>query len=100
MYALSEGVLKLVDRDDKEFFVKHYQTKTLGEFLKQKYKRTDMDPNRNNHDLDYFFRQNKVTKEKIEYVKKKIGIDVMSNPDYWDIKNKYYSDNEINANKS
>ena len=97
---LSLEIFKLENRDDKEFFVKHYQTKTLGEFLKQKYKRTDLDSRKNNNDLDYFFMQNKVTKEKIEYVKKKTGIDIMNDYDYWDIKDKYNSDNNINTKKN
>ena len=70
----------------KEFFVKHYQTKTLGEFLKQKFKRTDIDPSRGPLSLNYFFRQNKVTKEKIEFIKNKIGIDIMNNPEYESIR--------------
>ena len=85
---LSLEVMVLKYRDDKEFFLKHYQAKTLGEFLKQKYNLTDNDPSRGNHDLDYFFGRNKVTKAKIEFIKNKIGIDIMNNPKYKKIRYK------------
>ena len=88
-------VVILDNRDDKEFFLKHYQTKTIGEFLKQKYNRRFREANRKPPDLNYFFRQNKVTKEKIEYVKNKTGVDIMNDPRYSNIKMKYYSDNNI-----
>ena len=95
IYPLSLEIFKLDNRDDKEFFLKHYQTKTIGEFLKQKYDRSDMDPNKGNNDLNYFFRQNKITKEKIDYVKNKIGVDVLNDPKYWAISQSYKSYNKI-----
>ena len=56
-------------------WINHYPTKTIGEYIKQKYKRGG--PNKNPHRYanwqNYFFRTNKKTDEKIEYAKKLIN---------------------------
>lgn len=54
-------------------YINHYQTKTLSEFLRQKYHRGDAMFEKNKIDLRYFWEINKKTLEKIEYLKK-LGI--------------------------
>jgi hypothetical protein len=54
-------------------WVNHYRTKTIGEFIRQKYFRGG--PNRNNvkyRNLRYFFETNKKTDEKVAYAEKLI----------------------------
>ena len=55
-------------------YLNHYMTKSLSEFIKQKMNRTDAVYG-NNIDISYYWRINKKTKEKIDYLKS-IGIKV------------------------
>lgn len=55
-------------------YLNHYMTKTLSEFIKQKLYRTDAVYG-DRLKLDYFWRINKKTNDKIRYLKK-LGIDV------------------------
>lgn len=93
--VITEDTSMLYDRDDKDVFIKHYQTKTLGEFLKQKYNRTDLDYNRPANGLDYFFRQNSYTKKKGDYVFKKTGINITDDIVYWTVLEENYIEKEI-----
>lgn len=55
-------------------YLRHYSTKTVGEWIKNKMKRGIPDRSEDNWrnilNLDFFFRFNKKTKEKIEYAEK------------------------------
>ena len=55
-------------------YIRHYSTKTIGEWIKNKMKRGFPDRSEDNWknilNLDFFFRFNKKTKEKIEYAEK------------------------------
>ena len=58
---------------NKVAWLNHYRTKTIGEYVRQKYFRGG--PNRNNvryHRLSYFFETNEKTPEKVEYAEKLI----------------------------
>ena len=68
--------------DEKEAYIKHYQTKTLGEFINQKFNRTDLDYHRSANSLNYYFRQNSLNKEKINFVYEKTGINILNDPSY------------------
>lgn len=54
-------------------FIKHFYTKTLEEYVKNKIKRKSVSTNKDIYNLDKFFKYNKKTKEKIDYLKS-IGI--------------------------
>ena len=59
---------------NKVAWLNHYRTKTIGEYVRQKYFRGG--PNRNNvryHRLSYFFETNEKTPEKVEYAEKLIN---------------------------
>jgi hypothetical protein len=55
-------------------YIRHYTTKTIGEWVRNKMRRGIPDRSReswrNRLNLDFFFRYNKKTKEKLAYVKK------------------------------
>lgn len=55
-------------------YLNHYMTKSLSEFVRQKMNRTDAVYG-NNIDMSYYWRINKKTKEKIDYLKS-LGINV------------------------
>lgn len=54
-------------------YLHHYMTKTLSEFINQKLNRNDAVYN-TSIKLDYFWRINKKTKEKLDYIEQKLGI--------------------------
>ena len=59
------------DYENETVFINHYRTKTLKEFLEQKYGRTCCDTGGFvTLDMSYFFSMNKNTPEKQEYIKK------------------------------
>lgn len=61
----------ILDYKDETIFLNHYRTKTLKEFLNQKFGRTDCDRcSFSTINLSYFFAMNKNTPEKQEYIKK------------------------------
>ena len=64
---------------EKEYaYLKHYNTKTIEEFinkiLKGRANNFDSGPNYINSFLNHFFRINKKTKEKLDYIKKRLNI--------------------------
>lgn len=56
-------------------FINHYMTKTLDEFLNQKFNRSDVMFAQKTTKLDYYIKINSWTKEKEEYLKKWINND-------------------------
>lgn len=54
----------------------HYRTKTLSEFMKQKYGRGDAIYSKININLDYYFITNKKTPEKLAWLKENYGIEL------------------------
>ncbi len=56
------------DYSEETIYLNHYMTKTLDEFIKQKLNRNDAVFNRNLK-LDYFWRINEKTEDKIQYLK-------------------------------
>jgi len=75
---------KNVDKRYEDAYLAHYMTKTLDEFINQKFKRIE-----HNYDnatnlmsqeepfkrFEYFFNINKPTSEKLGYIKKKLNVD-------------------------
>jgi len=57
------------DYSHENVFMNHYMTKTISEFVKQKMNRTDAVYGKRQLDLDYFWRINKKTKEKLDWLK-------------------------------
>lgn len=55
--------------ENETIFVNHYMTKTLSEFIKQKLNRGDAVWSKRSIDLDYFWRINKKTQDKLDYLK-------------------------------
>lgn len=51
-------------------YIRHYQTKTLKEFLDYKLDRSDAEYEHSNIDIGYFFSINQETKEKKEYIER------------------------------
>ena len=53
----------------------HYPTKTIGEYIRQKYNRGGPNGNPKRYDNweNYFFRTNRKTQEKIDYANKLIN---------------------------
>lgn len=51
-------------------YIKHYYSKTIDEFYRFKYKRGCPDIDKNPYTFDRFFKINKKTPEKLEYIKK------------------------------
>ena len=58
------------DYYNEHIYLHHYMTKSLSEFIRQKLNRTDAVFEEISIKLDYFWRINKQTKEKIEYLSK------------------------------
>lgn len=60
---------------DKVAWINHYPTKTIGEYIRQKYKRggANGNPGRYSNWEQYFFRTNRKTQEKIDYANKLIN---------------------------
>lgn len=58
----------------KKAWVNHYMTKTIGEYIRQKYNRggSNNNPNRYKKWEEYFFKINKRTQEKVDYANKLI----------------------------
>ena len=54
-------------------YINHYMTKSLSEFIKQKWKRTDAVYGDISIDFNYFWRINQKTQEKLDYIKKVVG---------------------------
>lgn len=56
-------------------WINHYPTKTIGEYIRQKYKRggANANPKRYSNWEQYFFRTNRKTQEKIDYANKLIN---------------------------
>lgn len=61
--------LEITDYDNETFFINHYMTKTLSEFVKQKLGRGDAVWDKRSIDFSYFWQINKKTPEKIAYLK-------------------------------
>ena len=55
--------------ENNNVFLNHYITKSLSEFIKQKFNRTDAVFEDRQLKLNYYWRVNKQTKEKIDYLK-------------------------------
>lgn len=64
---------KITEQYDDSAYVNHYMTKTLDEFLHQKFGRGDAIFDKKKIDLNYFWRINTPTNEKIEYIKQYFG---------------------------
>ena len=60
------------DYSEETIYLNHYMTKTLDEFINQKLNRNDAVFNKSLN-LNYFWRINKITPEKLEYIKSKLG---------------------------
>lgn len=73
MFFLKESYETL---NDYKCYIKHYQTKTLSEFLKYKIHQHASLSTDNN--IEYFFLINKKTPEKIKYIKDKLNIDLLN----------------------
>lgn len=56
-------------------YVNHYMTKTISEFIKQKYLNTAGTSGKIRDDFSYFFSVNEITQEKLDYIKSK-GIEI------------------------
>lgn len=69
MACYRSGVAIEDDYSKESVFLNHYMTKTLSEFINQKIGRSDAVFG-NTINLDYYWRINKKTKEKIEYLEK------------------------------
>ena len=63
------GVELEEDYSKESVFFNHYMTKTLSEFIEQKMNRTDAVFGKRQINLNYFWRINEKTKEKIDYLK-------------------------------
>ena len=61
--------LEITDYTNETVYVNHYMTKTLSEFVKQKFGRGDCVWADRSITLDYFWRINTKTKEKLDYLK-------------------------------
>jgi hypothetical protein len=61
--------------DSDECYIRHYKTKTLSEFCDQKLNTTRVFDQTKKRTIDYFFRVNEKTPEKIAYLKSR-GIEV------------------------
>lgn len=59
------------DYRNETVFLNHYMTKSLSEFIEQKMNRTDAVYGGYHIPLDYYWRINKMTKEKIDYLRKR-----------------------------
>ena len=57
------------DYSNENIFLNHYMTKSLSEFVNQKMNRTDAVFGQRNLKLNYYWRINRKTPEKIEYIK-------------------------------
>ena len=60
------------DYSEETIYLNHYMTKTLDEFINQKLNRNDAVFNKSLK-MNYFWRINKKTKEKEDYIKSKLG---------------------------
>lgn len=90
----------MADYSNETIFLNHYMTKTLSEFINQKYKRGDALFVDRDIDLTYFWNINKKTKKKIDWlaqhkIKDPIKIDLVvpyvdaSDPNWQTVFNKY-----------
>lgn len=61
--------LEIIDYTNETIYVHHYMTKTLAEFIKQKLGRGDAVWDNRSINLDYFWRVNDKTVEKLQYLK-------------------------------
>jgi hypothetical protein len=63
-----------MDFDDSVLFIRHYNTKTVGEWVRNKMRRGIPDRSADQWqqvlNLDFFFRFNKRTEEKVQYAEK------------------------------
>lgn len=66
--------LEITNYTNEPIYIHHYMTKTLAEFIKQKLGRGDAVWDNRSINLDYFWRINNKTQEKIEYLKN-IGLE-------------------------
>lgn len=62
--------IELNEYNDQTIFLFHYMTKTLSEFIKQKLNRGDAIWEKRPIDFDYYWRINKKTKDKLDYIRK------------------------------
>ena len=60
--------MDLLNYDNQSVYLFHYMTKTLDEFIKQKLNRGDAVWEKRAIDFNYYWKINKKTKEKIEYI--------------------------------
>ena len=67
--------LEITDYENETIFINHYMTKTLSEFITQKLGRGDAVWDNRAIDLSYYWRINKKTPEKLEYLKN-LGLDI------------------------
>lgn len=69
---------------DNEIYLKHFQTKTIDEYLNIKMKNISNKDNADIYNLDYFFKINGFNDEKLEYAKSIIG-DIDKNVPFFSI---------------
>lgn len=67
--------LDILNYDFQTVYMFHYMTKTLEEFVKQKLNRGDAVWEKRTINMEYYWRINKKTKEKIEYLKS-MGLEI------------------------
>lgn len=60
------------DYSNETIYLNHYMTKSLDEFLNQKFERNDAVFNKN-LTIDYYWRINKKTEEKLKYIERKLN---------------------------
>ena len=78
IYAVNALGEKVISKDVfgdvlyKKAWINHYRTKTIGEYIRQKYRRGGCNKNPNRYFMweEYFFKTNKKTQEKIDYANK------------------------------
>jgi len=68
------GVAIEEDYSHEKVFLNHYMTKSLSEFVNQKMNRTDAVFDKRKLNIDYYWRINEKTKEKLDYLKS-IGLE-------------------------
>lgn len=63
------------DYSTETIFINHYMTKTISEYLEQKYNRGDACFEKRNLKLDYFWAINKKTPEKLKFIEQFLHLD-------------------------
>lgn len=61
--------LNITNYDNEKVFINHYMTKTLSEFINQKYGRSDAVWSNRSIDFSYFWQINEKTQDKLDFIK-------------------------------